>query len=383
MFIRLRTFLRDMWVEARQDVCSIRWRTALLWRLPITIWTLGLPVLLIFLCLIKYIIGVSDIACTPGGQFSLVPYHYNYWSTESVFQITLAFGELSFGVAKFIDIAWDVVFGRIGQLVLVLFSSHVFSIYVTASMETAPITYNSYRAIFLEPNPSFWSTVALIRDFTSRRSLHSNLAMVFMVATMTFTIAFPTLASAMTGYTSAQKAYVPDHQNGNMIRFDNFGLLLYTIHDGERVGLTNEYLVTTGKTGDPIIPKYGYMLHTHTACSAFRFAAGYTTPDFNSSVLNAAASAFELDNNCLLQNNVTAYVGQYRFNGSSNSQSTFMNHQLDAPTLNISAASFNDYTLFGFSHVTLDPRNMLWVWSNDTYNETYLTQKGTCQASGV
>jgi hypothetical protein len=111
-------------------------------------------------------------------------------------------------------------------------------------METAPITYHSYRAIFVEPGPSLWSTIALFRDFTFRKGLHSTLAMTFMVATMAFAIAFPTLASAMTGYTSLLTSFVPDHQDGNMIQFKNMDLLLYTIHDGERVGLTNDYFVT-------------------------------------------------------------------------------------------------------------------------------------------
>jgi hypothetical protein len=48
----------------------------------------------------------------------------------------------------------------------------------------------------------------------------------------------------MTGYTSIVKAYVPDHQDGNWIRFDRFTQVLYTIHDGDRVGQTKNYLVT-------------------------------------------------------------------------------------------------------------------------------------------
>ncbi|KAF1975556.1 hypothetical protein BU23DRAFT_441890, partial [Bimuria novae-zelandiae CBS 107.79] len=163
---------------------------------------------------------------------------YSYWSRTGFFQITLALGDLSFGQAKLIDVVWDVVFGRVGQAIL------AWSLYVTTSMETAPITYHSYRVIFLETGPSLWSTVRLIRDFVSRRGLNSKFAMFFMVATMAFALAFPTLTSAMKGYTSIAKAYVPDHENGNRIRFDSFALVLYTIHDGERIGQTNDHLVT-------------------------------------------------------------------------------------------------------------------------------------------
>lgn len=122
-------------------------------------------------------------------------------------------------------------------------------------METAPITYRSYHAIFMEFGPSFWSTMALIRDFTSRKGLQSKLAMVFMIATMIYALAFPTVASAMTGYTSVLKAYIPDHGKGNMIHFDNFQVLLYTVHDGVKAGLgSDEYFVTTG--GDYVILRY-------------------------------------------------------------------------------------------------------------------------------
>jgi len=114
-------------------------------------------------------------------------------------------------------------------------------------METAPITYQSYRAVFLETGPSLWSTILVVRDFACHKRLHSFVAMVFMVITMVFTLCFPTFASAMTGYTSIVKAYVPDHQDGNWIRFDRFTQVLYVIHDGDRIGHTKEYFVTEGE----------------------------------------------------------------------------------------------------------------------------------------
>lgn len=84
-----------MWVEARQDVRSIHWRLILLWRFLITIWTLELTVLLITLGVMTMAFsGDNEAACTPDGHFSLDPVAYNYWSADSVFQITLAYGEM-------------------------------------------------------------------------------------------------------------------------------------------------------------------------------------------------------------------------------------------------------------------------------------------------
>lgn len=65
-----------------------------------------------------------------------------------------------------------------------------------------------------------------------------------MVATMIFILAFPTLAGAMTGYTSVVKAYIPDITDANMIRFDSFDAIIYVIHDGKRIKIQDNQIVT-------------------------------------------------------------------------------------------------------------------------------------------
>jgi hypothetical protein len=71
--------------------------------------------------------------------------------------------------------------------------------------------------------------------------------MVFMIATMIFSLVFPSFASAMTGYNGRLKAYVPDASN-NFISFDGFRGVLYVIHDGWRVNRTGNYAITFGST---------------------------------------------------------------------------------------------------------------------------------------
>lgn len=68
--------------------------------------------------------------------------------------------------------------------------------------------------------------------------------MIFMIATMIFILAFPTMAGAMTGYTSVVKAYVPDITDANMIRFDGFDAVIYVIHDGRRIKIQDNQIVT-------------------------------------------------------------------------------------------------------------------------------------------
>lgn len=61
----------------------------------------------------------------------------------------------------------------------------------------------------------------------------------------------------------------------------------------------------------------------------------------------------------------------------------FGNQQLNAPTLNISWSWIGDETLYGYALGEPLLEDMLWVWSNDTYDTAYLTQNGTCQAGRV
>lgn len=48
-------------------------------------------------------------ACQPDGKFSAFSDTYNWWSGAGFFQITLAFGKLSFAQAKVVDVIWDMV----------------------------------------------------------------------------------------------------------------------------------------------------------------------------------------------------------------------------------------------------------------------------------
>lgn len=112
-------------------------------------------------------------------------------------------------------------------------------------METAPITYRTFWISFMQNDASPRSIVRLIRDFTSKRGLRSKVAMVFMIITMVLVMVFPTLASAMTGYTANNEAVIK-FGNGTQTGFDNFRQLVAIIHDGGRVNLTADYKVFKG-----------------------------------------------------------------------------------------------------------------------------------------
>ncbi|ROV94215.1 hypothetical protein VSDG_05680 [Cytospora chrysosperma] len=219
IFKKATLYLGRLWVETcndlRYDLKPTRsWRAAarnFAW-LIFTIWAMGTILFCFFfpLGLMRAVSWKDSFYdwnyCAPDGSFSLEP--TNPWKPAWTFQITLGFGSLSFTQAKAIDIVWDVVVGRFGQTVLAYFSWISFSAYVRVSMEHAPITYRTFWTYFMQSEASFRATVRMIRDFTSRRGLGSRIAMVFMISTMIFVMAFPTLASAMTGYTAKTEAVI-------------------------------------------------------------------------------------------------------------------------------------------------------------------------------
>jgi hypothetical protein len=112
-------------------------------------------------------------------------------------------------------------------------------------MDTQPVTYQLFRTIFIENDASILSTYRTIKSFIWQRRLRSNLAMIFMAATMIFILAFPTLISAMSGYDFNTESQVRD-RNGNFVPFSNYSRVLYVIHDGWRIDQSGSYWITDG-----------------------------------------------------------------------------------------------------------------------------------------
>lgn len=74
--------------------------------------------------------------------------------------------------------------------------------------------------------------------------------MAFMILTMVFVLIFPTLASAMTGYTANNEAVIK-FGNGTQTTFGNFRQLVAIIHDGGRINRTADFMVFKGAQPNP------------------------------------------------------------------------------------------------------------------------------------
>lgn len=206
-------------------------------------------------------------ACLPDGRFNIYADSYSPWAAGGTFQITMAYGAISFAQAKVVDVIWNVVslhshaigegwelrctwdlpqmpalrrhmqvVGRLGQVLLTVLSYRTFAAYLTVSLIDAPLSLATFRTIFLEDD-SWGASFGLLKDTASRwrarpgrKRFKEGLVMTFMVLSLLFVTAFPTLAGAMTGYTATYAAYVKDHA-GNYARFTTFRPIVYNISD--------------------------------------------------------------------------------------------------------------------------------------------------------
>ena len=114
-------------------------------------------------------------------------------------------------------------------------------------MEASPVSYRTFEAIALR-DVSLSSIFMLCRDFAFNRGLRAKLALLWIIISALFILAFPTLMSAMTGYSANSQAFVKG-KDSQLIPFSEFRLINFIIYDGWRVGLTGSYLVTLNPNG--------------------------------------------------------------------------------------------------------------------------------------
>ncbi|OTB02088.1 hypothetical protein M426DRAFT_13927 [Hypoxylon sp. CI-4A] len=366
------TWISQEWKETLHDVrADIRHQS---WK-PfyyvsyLTWWAICMFSLTILASITRFIDSSSKTACPPDGNFNPFADQYHTWDWEegSFFDITLAFGPVGFTVAKVIDIAWDVIFGRVGQALLAGISWHVFSQYTATSMDKSPVTYRTFWIIFLQKEPSLLAIWQLIRDFTAYRRLNSTIAMVFMILTLAFVLIFPTFSSAMTGYTPVPKAFV-ENEVGSLIPFADFEFAHYVVHDGDRINLTRDAYITRPRSSyyvDPVLFSNGLYLPPLTCSDA--------------------------EDQCYLLLNVSNYVASYGFHGTADIASLWRGIQLPPPVLNISAFYIppdgSDDNIFGRNWTDpitrLEPfsfpKRLTFVESNKPYIVGDIMKNGSCQ----
>ncbi|KAL1641913.1 hypothetical protein SLS58_005749 [Diplodia intermedia] len=134
-----------------------------------------------------------------------IGYYYksfvNLFSRPSIVTVTLAFGNYKFEQAKWIDLAWDIGVGRIGQMLLVSISYVVITRSMLRAMETTAVPHRLFADIsFLGPSSlmTLWRVVTVTPKSQLWKVWKGRLLVITLI--MAYLIAFPTMVSAMTGY---------------------------------------------------------------------------------------------------------------------------------------------------------------------------------------
>ncbi|KAF2475122.1 uncharacterized protein BDR25DRAFT_381938 [Lindgomyces ingoldianus] len=183
---------------------------------------------------------LSGRACYPNGMWSESPgATWRIMDSTYFFTPNLSFGKMSFSAAKIIDISWDLLVGRGGQLLLAYVNYQVFNEWLVYHMEIHLTSYKMYSTVAFQTT-SLSALGVLGKEFlafgeSSWRRFFRWLGIFCMLLSTLYVLSFPTLMAAMTGYINASGAYVEDYNN-NLIEFNKFKWVAYIVEDAHRIG---------------------------------------------------------------------------------------------------------------------------------------------------
>ncbi|KAF2123093.1 hypothetical protein BDV96DRAFT_510824 [Lophiotrema nucula] len=229
----------------REKLNPFPWRTFLIiCLLPIAL----APIIVLSTAAEEASVGyIQGRQCYPNGMWAEVSgATWRIMDSSYFFTPNLSFGSMSFTAVKIIDITWDLLVGRGGQMLLAWVNYRVFNEWLMYHMECHLTSYKMYTAVAFQTTTM--STLGvLLKEFLaygekSWKRFFRWLAMLCMVLSTLYVLSFPTLMAAMTGYITTYEAYIEDFDK-NLIEVDKFGWVLYVIEDAHRIGDYDKPLV--------------------------------------------------------------------------------------------------------------------------------------------
>ncbi|KAI0005680.1 hypothetical protein F4779DRAFT_597981 [Xylariaceae sp. FL0662B] len=160
-------------------------------------------------------------------------------SAEQAFHLDLTFGNFTFAQAKFIDITWDTTVGQGGRLLhgWILYCTVIYPLLVFG-METSHVTYDYYITLSFSwvSLETLWTVLSTLG---SMRSYSVVICSILTVYCLGYTIFFPVIWSAATGYINqAHKLYAMPQ--GDVISLNSEDLALCWVLDSARLGLSGD-----------------------------------------------------------------------------------------------------------------------------------------------
>jgi hypothetical protein len=151
--------------------------------------------------------------CLPDGTFA-IPGNFDIWDPQYILTLTVGFGRMSFAIAKFVDLSWDVIVGHGGQALLIWIAYKILTQYLVCLMEHGGITTRTYAAVAFHTG-SLEGAWMLMRDLARRKNFTSPRNLLMMVYIGVYLLVFPAVISAMTSYASIGDAYVTFEVNSS------------------------------------------------------------------------------------------------------------------------------------------------------------------------
>ncbi|KAH7132172.1 hypothetical protein B0J11DRAFT_520999 [Dendryphion nanum] len=297
--------------------------------------------------------------CYPNGLWSEVPgATWEIMDSTYFFTPNLSFGNMKFTTAKIIDVGWDLLIGRGGQLLLAMVNYRVFNEWLVYHMEVHLTSYKLYAAVAFETTTM--STLGVLgKEFLAFGQ--SNwirffrwLAILSMFLSTLYVLSFPTLMAAMTGYLTTYRAFI-ENSNGNLIPFDVIRKheVMYVIEDCYRIGTYEKPLVVTFEDAGLMDAVWSYV---QDYSSIDEFPRGNMDPRYSTT---------------------TSMNDTYTFSLNKSSTWNFEGRQfaLPAPTLNI--------TWYANSTLRTSDKLSRYYFTNqarqgDVFSVPYILSHGSC-----
>jgi hypothetical protein len=188
----------------------------------------------------SYIRGRS---CYPNGLWKFAPgASWEIMDSSYFFTPNLSFGAMTFTQVKVIDVAWDLVVGRGGQVGLAWVNYRVFNAWIVGYMERHGVGWKVFGVL------AFETTTVQALGVLGKEALAAArgqgigwvkwsirwLAVVSMFLSTLYVLSFPTLVAAMTGYIAKSEAYVADGEE-NLVAWAKVDTVRFVVEDGDRV----------------------------------------------------------------------------------------------------------------------------------------------------
>ena len=170
---------------------------------------------------------------------------------QSAFQINLrGSAHMSFAEAKFTDLAFDLLVGQGGRLVMGLVAYSAFMDALLRSMELSAVPYKVYVSLAFSAS-SLQSVWYAFRAIASTKGWKSKLFLLWCGLSILYVLSFPVLIESATGYLNPSEPSVRLPDNTFLTLESEQLVSCYNVSGGALIGLSNDTVVP-----GPSVSKY-------------------------------------------------------------------------------------------------------------------------------